>query len=89
MVRQQLLARPPGAQVLAVRDGAAPRRPVSDPQLMRAQFHHLTGLTALPNITLQVVPLRLGGPTVGVGVHHPGFSERDLPDIVYLDQGAK
>ena len=68
-------------------DEAVLRRPVGGAAVMHAQFQHLIEVAELPQVTLQVVPFARGG--------HPGesgsftvlrFEERDLPDVVYLEQ---
>lgn len=54
---------------------------------MRAQLRHLIEMAELPNITLQVVSFSLGGHTAAGGPFTLlRFAERDLPDIVYLEQ---
>ena len=44
-------------------------------------------MTKLPNVTLQVVPFELGGHAAAGGPFSIlRFAERDLPDVVYLEQ---
>jgi transcriptional regulator with XRE-family HTH domain len=85
--RQELLSRPNPPRIWSLMDEAVLRRPVGGPTLMRAQFRHLVEVAELPHVTLQVVPFASGV--------HPGesgsftvlrFEERDLPDVVYLEQ---
>ncbi|MGH3253589.1 MAG: helix-turn-helix domain-containing protein [Trebonia sp.] len=85
--RQELLSRPNPPRIWSVMDEAVLRRPVGGPAVMRAQFRHLLEVAELPKVTLQVVPFASGA--------HPGesgsftvlrFEERDLPDVVYLEQ---
>jgi transcriptional regulator with XRE-family HTH domain len=85
--RQELLSRPNPPRIWSLMDEAVLRRPVGGPALMRAQFQHLIEVAELPQVTLQVVPFASGV--------HPGesgsftvlrFQERDLPDVVYLEQ---
>jgi transcriptional regulator with XRE-family HTH domain len=85
--RQELLSRPNPPRIWSVMDEAVLRRPVGGPAVMRAQFRHLIEVAELPHVTIQVVPFASGG--------HPGesgsftvlrFEERDLPDVVYLEQ---
>jgi hypothetical protein len=45
----------------AVLDEAALRRPIGTRQILRAQLRHLVKLAEPPNITLQVLPLDVGG----------------------------
>jgi transcriptional regulator with XRE-family HTH domain len=85
--RQDLLSRPDPPRIWSVMDEAVLRRPVGGAAVMHAQFQHLIEVAELPHVTLQVVPFAGGG--------HPGesgsftvlrFEERDLPDVVYLEQ---
>jgi transcriptional regulator with XRE-family HTH domain len=87
MTRQKLLAEPDSPAVWAVVEEAALRRLSDTPGLLRSQVEHLLELSALPSVTVQVMPLQAQG--------HPGaggpftvlrFAEDDLPDVVYLEQ---
>jgi hypothetical protein len=55
--------------------------------VLKAQIAHLLELTDDPNITIQVMPFRLGGHAADGGSFTIlRFSEPDLPDIVYVEQ---
>lgn len=87
MSRAQLLTRPDPPRVWAVIDEAALRRPIGGRQVMRTQLEHLVTAAALPNITLQVMPFRLGGHAAEGGAFSIlRFPEEDLPDVVYIEQ---
>ena len=60
--RQQRLTADDPLILRAIIDEAALRREVGGPDVMRTQLEHLTKVTELPNITLQVIPF-------GVGAH--------------------
>ncbi|POX61833.1 transcriptional regulator [Streptomyces sp. Ru62] len=86
MQRQQLLTRPDAPRFWVVMDETALRRPVGDPEVMRAQIDKLLQATKLPHVTLQVAPFA-NGP-------HPGtygpfvlfrFAMSELPDMVYSE----
>ncbi|GGY83168.1 transcriptional regulator [Streptomyces olivaceoviridis] len=86
MQRQQLLTRPDAPRFWVVMDETALRRPVGDPEVMRAQIDKLLDATKLPHVTLQVAPFA-NGP-------HPGtygpfvlfrFAMSELPDMVYSE----
>jgi transcriptional regulator with XRE-family HTH domain len=87
VARQQLLTRANPPRIWAVVDEAALRRPVGGPAVMRAQLQHLIELTALPQVTLQVMPFRSGG---HAAVRGPftilRFEGAELPDVVYVEQ---
>jgi hypothetical protein len=87
MQRQQLLTQPDPPQLWAVLDEATLRRSPGGPRIMRAQLQHLLELTDLPNVTVQIVPFRVGPHAAAGGPFTIlRFPEPDLPDIVYLEQ---
>jgi transcriptional regulator with XRE-family HTH domain len=87
MTRQKMLTEPGAPQLWAVLDEAALSRPFGAPHVMRAQLEHLLEATALPNVTVQVLPFRLGSHAAAGGAFTIlRFAEPDLPDIVYLEQ---
>jgi len=85
--RQELLSRPNPPRTWSVMDEAVLRRPVAGPKVMRAQFQRLIEAAELPHVTLQVVPFASGGHAGESGSFTVlRFGERDLPDIVYIEQ---
>jgi transcriptional regulator with XRE-family HTH domain len=85
--RQGLLGRPDPPRIWSVMDEAVLRRPVGGPAVMRAQFQHLIEVAEVPQVTLQVVPFASGGHAGESGSFTVlRFEERDLPDVVYLEQ---
>jgi transcriptional regulator with XRE-family HTH domain len=85
--RQELLSRPNPPRIWSVMDEAVLRRPVGGPTVMRAQFRHLIEVAELPHVSLQVVPFAQGGHAGESGSFTVlRFEERDLPDVVYLEQ---
>jgi transcriptional regulator with XRE-family HTH domain len=87
MARQPTLTRstdPP--KVWAVLDEAALRRRVGGAGLMRLQLENLLGLSALANVSLQVIPFGGGAhPAMGRPFVILVFPERVDPDVVYLE----
>jgi transcriptional regulator with XRE-family HTH domain len=85
--RQDLLARPGPPRVWAVMDEAVLRRPFGGTAVMRAQFRRLAEAAQMPRVTLQVVPFDRGGHAGASGAFSIlRFRERDLPDVVYIEQ---
>jgi transcriptional regulator with XRE-family HTH domain len=85
--RQDLLSRPNPPTIWSVMDEAVLRRPVGGCEVMRAQFQHLIEMAELPHVSLQVVPFANGGHAAESGSFTVlRFEERDLPDVVYLEQ---
>ncbi|MFC8660966.1 helix-turn-helix domain-containing protein [Streptomyces sp. NPDC057199] len=89
MKRRRILHRQGAAQLWAVIDEAALRRPVGGTATMRAQLQHLIEICQLPQVTVQIVPFLAGGHAAAGGpvtiVRLPGGL---LPDMVYLEQLA-
>jgi transcriptional regulator with XRE-family HTH domain len=85
--RQDLLSRPDPPKIWSVMDEAVLRRPVGGPAVMHAQFRHLIEVAELPHVTLQIVPFSSGAHAGESGSFTVlRFEERDLPDVVYLEQ---
>jgi transcriptional regulator with XRE-family HTH domain len=85
--RQELLSRPDPPNVWSVMDEAVLRRPVAGAAVMRAQYRHLIEVAELPHVTLQVIPFARGAHAGESGSFTVlRFEERDLPDVVYLEQ---
>jgi hypothetical protein len=87
MARQALLTEPRPTHLWAVLDEAVLRRPAGRPGVMRRQLQHLLEAADRPNVTIQVVPFRAGAHAAAGGPFSIlRFAERDLPDVVYLEQ---
>jgi transcriptional regulator with XRE-family HTH domain len=85
--RQDLLARAQPPRIWAVVDEAVLRRPIGGAAVMRAQLARLAGAARLPGVRLQVVPFARGGHAAASGSFSIlRFGERDLPDVVYMEQ---
>ncbi|SCL34609.1 Helix-turn-helix domain-containing protein [Micromonospora nigra] len=87
MRRQDLLRRPQPPQLWAVVDEAALRRPMGGPEVMRGQLEALIEATRAPTVRLQIIPFAAGGHAAAGGAFTIlRFGDRDLPDIVYIEQ---
>jgi transcriptional regulator with XRE-family HTH domain len=85
--RQEVLTRADPPRVWAVLDEAVLRRAYGGPGVLREQLRHLSEAAQLPNVSLQVVPFARGGHAGASGAFSLlRFRERDLPDVVYLEQ---
>jgi hypothetical protein len=85
--RQQLLTGPKPPQLWSVLDEGALRRPVGGRAVMRAQMSHLVEISALPNVTVQVVPFSRGGHAAAGGSFTTlRFDDPAVPDVVYIEQ---
>jgi transcriptional regulator with XRE-family HTH domain len=76
-----------GLTLWAVIDEAVVRRALGGPEVMREQIRHLLEATNERNITLQVMPFERGGHAAAGGSFSIlRFPERELPDVVYMEQ---
>jgi hypothetical protein len=86
MARQKFLTQPGAPDLWVALDESALRRPMGSWAIQRAQLLHLIEMARRPNITLQVVPFRVGGPAaVGGPFTILRFSDPGVPDVVYLE----
>lgn len=87
MARQARLSGAEPVTLGVVLDEAALSRPIGGRAVMREQLAHLIEMSQRPNVTIQVLPFKVGGHAAAGGpfsVLH--FAESDLSDIVYLEQ---
>jgi transcriptional regulator with XRE-family HTH domain len=85
--RQALHTRQQPPKIWSVMDESVLRRPVGGAAVMRGQLKHLLEMAKMPHVTLQVVPFSRGGHAGESGSFTVlRFKERDLPDVVYLEQ---
>jgi transcriptional regulator with XRE-family HTH domain len=84
--RQQLLTKRQAPILWILMEEAVLRRPVGDPDVMRAQIDRLIEASTLPNVTLQIMPFTLGPHLGAFGPFHLfRFDINELPDIVYTE----
>jgi transcriptional regulator with XRE-family HTH domain len=62
------------------------RRPVADPEVMRAQLTYLLDAGQSRNLVLQVIPRGVVGHAAPSGFSILRFGDREMPDIVYVEQ---
>jgi transcriptional regulator with XRE-family HTH domain len=87
MGRQALLGGTNPTHLWAVLDEAVLRRPAGRPGVMRRQLQQILQAAERPNVTIQVIPFSAGAHAAAGGPFSIlRFAERDLPDVVYLEQ---
>jgi transcriptional regulator with XRE-family HTH domain len=87
MKRQDLLHEQDPPQVWSVTDEAVLRRPVGGREVMRSQLRRLVEVSAMSQVTIQVMPFGHGGHVAtGGSFTLLRFNEPDLPDVVYIEQ---
>jgi transcriptional regulator with XRE-family HTH domain len=85
--RQQVLYGPEPPHLWAVIDEAALRRPMGGREVLRAQLRHLIAVCELPHVTVHVMPFSAGGHAASGGpVTLLRLPQRELPDVIYLEQ---
>jgi transcriptional regulator with XRE-family HTH domain len=89
MHRQELLTHKGAPDLWVILDEATLRRPVGGPAVMRPQLQRLIDVSALPNVTLQVLPFS-AGPHAGMDGEFTIFSFSDPadPDLVFIENSG-
>jgi transcriptional regulator with XRE-family HTH domain len=70
----------------AIVDETALRRPVGSLATLRDQLRYLISLTVRQNLTIQITPQGAGGHAAPNAFTILRFEEREMPDIVYVEQ---
>ncbi|KZM73708.1 helix-turn-helix domain-containing protein [Nocardia terpenica] len=85
--RQEILNVRHGPTLWAVLDEAVLYRPIGGTTVLREQLMHLVDMSKHSNVTIQVLPYSAGGhAATGSSFTMLRFAERELTDIVYLEQ---
>jgi transcriptional regulator with XRE-family HTH domain len=86
LARQERLTSDDPPEYWAVLNEAVIRRPVGGPEVMRAQLDHITQITDLPHVTVQVLPFSAGvHPAMEGAFWILGFPEPADPDVAYQE----
>lgn len=89
LARQERLTGDDPPEYWAVLNEAVIRRVVGGADVMRKQLDHITGLSELPHVNVQVLPFSAGvHPAMDGGFRILGFPEAADPDMVYLENQA-
>lgn len=88
MRRQKMLAGPQSPRLWAVVDESVLHRPIGSRMTLRAQIDHILELTALPHISLQIVPYPMSGYAAEGAFTLLRFAEPELPNIAYIEHLA-
>ncbi|GAA0939590.1 helix-turn-helix domain-containing protein [Virgisporangium aurantiacum] len=85
--RQKILDRENAPRMWAVIDEAALRRPIGGADVMRDQIDALITASKRPNVQIQLLPFEVGGHAAAGGAYTIlRFPDRELPDVVYIEQ---
>ncbi|OLT38767.1 transcriptional regulator [Saccharomonospora sp. CUA-673] len=88
MRRQRLLFRPDAPKLWAVVDESVLYRPIGGRTVHRAQLDQILELTAMPHITVQIVPYERSGYAAEGSFTLLRFAEPELPNIGYVEHIA-
>lgn len=87
MTRQERLSHERPPVLWAVLDEAVVRRTLGGAETMREQIEHLLRMSEKPNVTVQIMPFDRGGHAAAGGPFSIlRFPDRELPDVVYMEQ---
>lgn len=89
MHRQELLTQEGAPELWIILDEATLHRPIGGPAVMRKQLQRLIEVSALPKITLQVLPFS-AGPHAGLDGDFTiySFSDPADPDLVFIENSG-
>ena len=87
ILRQRRLVGEQAVTLWAVIDEAVVRRTLGGSDVMREQVRHLLDMIERRNVTVQLMPFDRGGHAAAGGPFSLlRFPERDLPDVIYMEQ---
>lgn len=86
MRRQRLLGQHDAPTLWAVIDESVLLRPVGGYAVLAAQIDRLMELSSRPHVVLQILPFALSGYAAEGPFSMLRFTERELPDLVYVEQ---
>jgi transcriptional regulator with XRE-family HTH domain len=83
--KEQLLERSDSTHLNVLLEEAVLQRQVGSKAVMHDQIEYIAQIAALPNVIIQVLPIKLGqSPEVSFRILE--FNGREVPDIVYIEQ---
>ena len=88
MRRQKVLAGPKAPRLWAVVDESVLHRPIGGRRVLLAQIDRVLELTALPHISMQIVPYHRSGYAAEGAFTLLQFAEPELPNIAYIEHLA-
>jgi hypothetical protein len=83
--RQKILVGPNAPKLWAIVDEAVLHRPLGGEHVLRDQIGHLIEMTALPNISVQIVPYPKSGAAAESAFTLLRFAEPELPNVAYVE----
>jgi transcriptional regulator with XRE-family HTH domain len=85
LTRQRRLVEDPPLELSVVLDEAVLHRAVGGPAVMSAQMEHLAAVAGLPNVSVRIVPFKVGAhPAMGSAFNILTFASA-VPPVVYVE----
>ena len=85
MRRQKMFSRPDAPRVWMVLDESVLHRPIGGPKVLKQQIEFLLEMSALPHVSVQVLPYASSGLSAEHAFSLLRFGEPELPNIAYVE----
>jgi len=85
MRRQKMFSRPDAPRVWMVLDESVLHRPIGGVKVLREQIEYLLEMSALPHVSVQVLPYSRSGLSAEHAFSLLRFGEPELPNIAYVE----
>ncbi|KDN23827.1 helix-turn-helix domain-containing protein [Amycolatopsis rifamycinica] len=85
MRRQKMFSRPDAPRVWMVLDESVLHRPIGGVKVLKQQIEYLLEMSALPHVSIQVLPFTRSGLSAEHAFSLLRFGEPELPNIAYVE----
>ncbi|WP_410595791.1 helix-turn-helix domain-containing protein [Amycolatopsis sp. lyj-23] len=85
MRRQKMFSRPDAPRVWMVLDESVLHRPIGGVKVLKQQIEYLLEMSALPHVSIQVLPFSRSGLSAEHAFSLLRFGEPELPNIAYVE----
>ncbi|WP_410563396.1 helix-turn-helix domain-containing protein [Amycolatopsis sp. cmx-4-61] len=85
MRRQKMFSRPDAPRVWMVLDESVLHRPIGGMKVLKQQIEYLLEMSALPHVSIQVLPFSRSGLSAEHAFSLLRFGEPELPNIAYVE----
>ncbi|MFI5584843.1 helix-turn-helix domain-containing protein [Amycolatopsis sp. NPDC051758] len=85
MRRQKMFTRPDAPRIWMVLDESVLHRPIGGTRVLKAQLEYLLEMSALPNVSVQILPYERSGLSAEHAFSLLRFGEPELPNIAYIE----
>ncbi|UOZ08658.1 helix-turn-helix transcriptional regulator [Amycolatopsis sp. WQ 127309] len=85
MRRQKMFSRPDAPRVWMVLDESVLHRPIGGVKVLKRQIEYLLEMSALPHVSIQVLPYSRSGLSAEHAFSLMRFGEPELPNIAYVE----